>query len=238
MSQSTYDNQSADRYHHRFEAIVFEKYQHDFWTPIIEAELIQYCTSRITLDLGCGTGLYYKLVMAHAKKITGIDASENMLSYCRKEIPEANVVHGSAESMPFDDASFETVFSIGMFQYVDVSKTLSECHRILKPGGSLIIETSNRWGGRKMITHTRAQLKGRTHSAHYYSRGKLIRFFKSAGFSIERIIMKDGLIFLPHFIEKIIGDRVYKLIERIFKPFPYNPFSQNMVFIVRKASIS
>jgi SAM-dependent methyltransferase len=53
-----------------------------------------------------------------------------------KQGVEATVVHAGAESLPFEDASFDTVVATLVLCSVrDQSKALREVHRVLKPGG-------------------------------------------------------------------------------------------------------
>ena len=47
---------------------------------------------------------------------------------------------GEAEALPFPDASFDAVISNGVFNLtLDKEKALQEAHRVLKPGGRLML---------------------------------------------------------------------------------------------------
>ena len=104
-------------------------------------------SGRDVLDVGCGEGgktLYF--LSLGAKSVTGIDAVSN---YREKAVALAerlgfsgrySFVTGDATSLPFKDASFDTVTMNDFFEHVDSpEKALSEAMRVLRAGGRLYI---------------------------------------------------------------------------------------------------
>ena len=82
------------------------------------------------LDIGAGTGAANRLF--GDREIVAIDPSEPMLAH--NTAPEKVV--GVGEELPFDDASFDAVFSAFVVRNLDsLELTLAEAHRVLKPGG-------------------------------------------------------------------------------------------------------
>ena len=63
------------------------------------------------------------------------------------ELPQVRLHHGSVDTLPFDEASFDALSCTQTLLYVDkLEQTLGEYHRVLRPRGRLaIIETD--WGG-------------------------------------------------------------------------------------------
>ncbi|XYH97664.1 class I SAM-dependent methyltransferase [Sorangium sp. So ce1128] len=53
---------------------------------------------RRTLEVGCGTGHWLKLLHEHGFDVTGLDASPTMLEQAR--LPAATLLHGTAERLP------------------------------------------------------------------------------------------------------------------------------------------
>lgn len=102
------------------------------------------------LDVGCGTGILSFLALEQgAVKVVGGDLSEYMLDQCRTKATaqgySANRVDFrqlDAESLPFDDNSFDAVVSGMVLGLVpDQKKTVTEMARGLRPGGTLALST-------------------------------------------------------------------------------------------------
>jgi len=86
------------------------------------------------LEVGVGTGRFARPLGIEF----GLDPSQAML--VRAKNRGIHVVAGIAESLPFADESFDTVLIVVTICYVDdVTATLREARRVLKPGGSVII---------------------------------------------------------------------------------------------------
>jgi len=98
------------------------------------------------LDLGCGTGLL-TAEMARAVgqqgQITGLDTSPDMLAAAQgrcSEFDHVDLVEGSAFDMPVPDQQFDKAVSVQVFEYfADPAPALTELHRVLRPGGRLVI---------------------------------------------------------------------------------------------------
>jgi ubiquinone/menaquinone biosynthesis C-methylase UbiE len=61
-----------------------------------------------TLDVACGTGFLTRHLRG---VVTGLDQSAQMLEIARERIPGGRVVQGDAVPLPFEDSSFERVFT-------------------------------------------------------------------------------------------------------------------------------
>lgn len=102
------------------------------------------------LDVGCGTGIStLKLLERRAKKVCGIDISENMVSVLNTKIKSegyaqdtVDVLVGDAENLPFEDNLFDIAISSMVFGMVpNPEKMISEMLRVVKPGGRIAIST-------------------------------------------------------------------------------------------------
>lgn len=101
------------------------------------------------LDLGCGTGELTRMIadnldVARGGQAVGVDAAAKMIQVARKkrgnDTCRFDVV--AAESLPYEDASFDAVVSSLFFHHVDLElkqRTLAASFRVLKPGGKLVI---------------------------------------------------------------------------------------------------
>jgi demethylmenaquinone methyltransferase/2-methoxy-6-polyprenyl-1,4-benzoquinol methylase len=95
----------------------------------------------VVLDLGCGTGA----TEFGDRVVVGLDPVPEMLALSRVE---ARVV-GIGEALPFADGSFDGVFSgFVLRNLTSVGATLSEVHRVLRPGGVAVVVDLARPRGR------------------------------------------------------------------------------------------
>ncbi len=100
------------------------------------------------LDIGCGAGLDTLLAARMAGpegRVAGIDVTQAMIDKARASLSILglqNVIFqvAEAESLPFPDNDFDAVISNGVFNLtLDKEKALKEAHRVLKPGGRLLL---------------------------------------------------------------------------------------------------
>ncbi|PSN66241.1 methyltransferase type 11 [Corynespora cassiicola Philippines] len=92
------------------------------------------------LEIGAGTGqLWRETTVTPSTRLTLTDFSPAMCEELRK-IPGAEVRQAGAESLPFEDASFDTLVANHMLYHVDSPEAaLKEFRRVLKPGGTVVI---------------------------------------------------------------------------------------------------
>ncbi|OAI56895.1 hypothetical protein AYO49_03335 [Verrucomicrobiaceae bacterium SCGC AG-212-N21] len=94
------------------------------------------------LDAGCGTGGMMEVLRRRRPswRLHGLDFFAEALEHTRRR-GFADLIQGSVNSLPFADASLDAVISLDVlyFEGVDDRKSLEEVHRVLKPGGCLIL---------------------------------------------------------------------------------------------------
>lgn len=94
------------------------------------------------LDLGCGTGRYSGALAQHfGADVIAVDPSEQMLAQARrKAAPHVSWRRGAGEQLPLEDASVDLVFMSMVFHhFADPAQVARECHRVLRPNGSVVI---------------------------------------------------------------------------------------------------
>ena len=114
----------------------------DVYCALLDAG--EWIDGREVLELGSGLGQYSReLARRGARSVVGLEISSRKSRWCASnDAPPSDVrwVRASAESLPFADASFDTVFSHTVFEHLsDVSAALGEARRCLRPGGYLIL---------------------------------------------------------------------------------------------------
>ena len=90
------------------------------------------------LDVATGTGLVAAELLRRGFRVTGVDQSVEMLEIARRRFAgrEVELVEGSAEALPFPDATFDHLTVTYLLRYVDdPGATLAELARAVRPGG-------------------------------------------------------------------------------------------------------
>ena len=100
---------------------------------------------RRVLDVGCGPGtVLVQLTRAFGVDGVGLDASSKMIEAARRETPDLAELHvGRAETLPFADGSFDAALMRLVVHHVDRPKAFVELVRVLRPGGRLVVTTSD-----------------------------------------------------------------------------------------------
>ena len=106
------------------------------------------------LDLACGNGRFMAQTLhAYPKlNLTGLDLSPPYAEAARQNIrnwKQAEIVEGNAETLPFEDNSFDQIVSIYLFHELPPRvrpKVIAEAARVLKPGGTFIVADSLQFG--------------------------------------------------------------------------------------------
>lgn len=115
------------------------------WKTALVAQMPVGSSARV-LDVATGTGaVAARLVEARGCRVTGIDASPDMLARARERLAAGGLddrielIEGDARSLPFPDASFDGLTVTYLLRYVDdPAATIRELVRVLKPGAPLV----------------------------------------------------------------------------------------------------
>lgn len=102
------------------------------------ADLLEVAGGQRALDVGCGPGALTDPLVARlgADHVSAIDPSEPFVESCRSRFPGVDVRQGAAESLPWEDGSFDVTGACLVVHFMtDPVGGVSEMKRVTKEGG-------------------------------------------------------------------------------------------------------
>lgn len=92
-----------------------------------------------TLDVACGTGFLTRHLPG---AITALDQSERMLEIARERVPGATLVNGDALKLPFEDSSFERLFTAHFYGHLEQPERLAFLAEARRVAAELVVVDS------------------------------------------------------------------------------------------------
>ncbi len=154
-------------------------------------------TSRV-LEVGCGTANHiHALVRLTGCMGWGVEPSREMRQLAPTH-PRLSLCEGTADSLPFEDASFDLVFSVNVIHHVsDPLNYFKEALRVLSPGGSICTGTDSPDMIRRREPLSRYWPSSATADmARYHPVDMLLKLMSQAGFveTACREVRESGLV--------------------------------------------
>lgn len=153
------------------------QYRHNYIVDMVED--CNFGDKIKVLDIGCGPGPMIIDLMRHEWELWGIDIAENMIEIARQRVLKSkkkNQVHlsvGDIENLDFEDEFFDLIIVSGVVEYLPGDEKWSaELDRVMKPGGVLIVNVTNRWAIRRWTAPLIEPLK---RSKFIYNIGNFIK---------------------------------------------------------------
>ncbi len=108
----------------------------------------EFCQNKRVLEVACGGGVGLGVLAKVASQVTAGDIDSTNVAIAQetwKNSSKITVCRLDAQSLPFEDASFDAVLLFEAIYYLnDVDKCLAEFKRVLRPEGILVIESANK----------------------------------------------------------------------------------------------
>lgn len=120
------------------------------WTAEQMQSALDINKDDVVLEMGCGVARIGKLLAPHCKKWIGVDIADNMIEVAKERLKEFDNVEFYAlarnDLSCIPDNSVDKAYSVAVFCHLDkedLYNYLKEMYRILKPGGTMYVETWN-----------------------------------------------------------------------------------------------
>jgi len=104
--------------------------------------------ARLVVDVGCAFGYGTAALMAagpRERRVIGVERDPGHVAEAARRFPWVTVVEGDAAELPFPDGAVDAVTLLDVLEHVaDQDAVLAEVHRILRPGGMLVVSVPHR----------------------------------------------------------------------------------------------
>ncbi len=178
------DKQKSKSYFDRHSSTIVNRNGYWSYDYRITSEILRRRNVRKLVDIGCGNGAF--LAVFHSvspeTQLAGLDLSSEMVRRSKERNPEAEIIEGDAEQMPFGEGTFDAVSChMSIHHHPHPEKSLSEMHRILEDRGTVLINelTGPKWL-RKLMNWCFTWWNTGDHAV--YSRAEMESMLKAAGF--------------------------------------------------------
>jgi len=159
-----------------------------FVAPLVARAAAAHPPVRL-LDCGCGTGVNLPMLAQYGTAY-GFDLTWTGLKFA-KDHGTQRLAQASVAQVPFRDAAFDLVTCFDVLQCLEPETgrlVLGEFHRILAPGGHLVMNVA-------ALESLRGDHAVLAEEAHRYGRGELHAMVEAAGFHVERLTFTNASLF-------------------------------------------
>ena len=123
----------------------FYKEQRRPWRGIGKVGDLDIPSGSKVLDVGCGNGKTVGALLEMGMDVTGLDFSPSAIDQCVRAFGgKAKFTIAECERMPFSDETFYAITAVHVLEHLDaiqLSDTVSEIRRVLKPGGVVFVRS-------------------------------------------------------------------------------------------------
>ncbi|MCI0416654.1 class I SAM-dependent methyltransferase [bacterium] len=176
--------------------VLYQVEQKHFWYQALHKQIVdtlnelfpQRSEIRI-LDAGCGTGFLLQKMQTN-NFAAGIDLSEHALEFCARRKLN-NIARATVLELPFGSETFNAVVSADVLYHRNVPedrRALLEFYRVLKPGGTLIVNLP-------AFEFLRSAHDSAIHTQRRYKKKQIEILMRSCGLKIDRLYYRNCLLF-------------------------------------------
>ncbi len=156
------------------------------------------------LEIGCGIGSVVFRLSEQGYDVIGTDISTEAINYGLNKYGDIKLEVQAAETLPFEDESFDVVLSFDLFEHIGAThKHLGEVRRVLRSGGYYLFQTPNKYSNVVFETLWTKSLKWRRYHPSLHSPGQLKRRLAKHGFETRFVKMNPINEFTLKKLEKL-----------------------------------
>lgn len=142
----------------------FDDWYFDYYPYLAKHIGFEQLAGKSVLEIGLGYGSVSQRIAEAGARYQGLDIAAGPVSLVNARLEQLGLpggaTQGSILAAPFEDESFDHVVAIGCLHHTgDLIKSINECHRLLKPGGTLIMMVYYAYSARRYMQERSATLR-------------------------------------------------------------------------------
>lgn len=195
-------------------------------------DLLHPAPGKRLLDVACGVGKLVRLAKDMGLDATGVDISEEAINLGKTNHPDINIQAGNAESLPWNDGSFDYVTNLGSLEhYLNPEQGCREMSRVLKENGTAVILLPNSHDLETIykVYKTGVGPDDGQDFERFATRAEWVEFLEGNGFTVVRTEKLDLSCADPH--------GMFWRLYNVFRAFIPLNLSRVFIFICKKDNL-
>jgi SAM-dependent methyltransferase len=107
--------------------------------PLGAAVPLAFLAGADVVEVGAGTGLVTRFLTSLGAHVTAVEPDDEMRAVLTRRSPDVPALAAVAESLPFDDETFDAVLASSAWHWFEQPAALLEFARVLRDGGRLVV---------------------------------------------------------------------------------------------------
>ena len=186
------------------------------------------------LDVGCGNGYFLTHARESGFQVEAQDISPLFIDYCRENL-DLTVYSGELDSLNLDASSYDVITMFDVLEHVYFpSKLLSECHRLLKPNGILVITTHDIGNFLAKLYGVKWRMIYPVGHVYYFTRKTLSLLVGKEGFTdIYQGSAYIADVTFPKLVANFVSSILKSVLLRSLIIYIYKPISKIFPFLTK-----
>jgi SAM-dependent methyltransferase len=140
------------------------------------------------LDLGAGPGTYTRSLTELGYRCVGLDYSLSVVKIAKNKDKSGRYLQGEAYNLPFREGAFDALLCVGVLQSLQsIDIAIAEMHRVLKPGGYLLLDGLNSLFWLHGLRSLKEKLRGLERRMSFYNPFRLTEEIERIGLRAPQI---------------------------------------------------